>query len=193
MLIFMKDTNINQFTPFIYADGLGIMINNQYYPIFNLSSICNLGIRLSNLIPKVRYEGQRMDIEDDRGFDIYYANYIMHYDPSFIDMMTIMNQIYLTECAVVLIGEDEYKNYISDSLMKFIQQRYEYPIHVVETVDDLPSWFGDSYHFTSVLGLSHFDDDREKFFRMTVDKTQILEFYNRIMSEEGNNSNGPIV
>lgn len=193
MLIFMKDLNINQFTPFIYPDGLAIIINNQYYPIFNLSSIYNLGVRLSNLIPKVQYEGQRINIEDDREFDIYYANYIMSYNPAFIDLMSIMNQIYLTECVVVLIGEDEYKNYISDSLMKFIQQRYEYPIHIVETVDDLPSWFGDSYHFTSVLGLSHFDADREKFFRMTTDKSEILEFYNHIMAEEGNNSNGSTV
>lgn len=187
----MKDTNINQFTSSITPDGLGIMIHNQYHAIFNLSSIYNLGVSLSDLIPKVQYNGQRIDIKDDRGFDIYYANFIMSYQPAFIALMTIIDQIYLTNSAVVLIGDDEYKDYISDSLMKFIQQRYEYPIHIVETVEDIPDWPGDGYHFTSVLGLSHFDDDRERFFRMTANKEQIHELYQRILLEEGN-KNGSI-
>lgn len=182
MLIFLKDTNLRQFINLgmISPDSMNLIVGQNVCQIYNLSSIYNIGIRLSDLIPSVQFQGQRVDYMDDRGFDIYYANYILSHQPAFIAMMSIMYQVYLTSSAVVLIGNDEYKDYISDSLMKFIQQRYEYPIHIVEELDDIPEFFNDTYHFTSTFGLRNFDQDREQYLRLTISPQEIMSEYQRL-------------
>ena len=126
MIAFVDHTCINQevmtYTPF---------------KVYNMSSLLELGIRLNNLIPPIyNPDGSLMDFRDERQFDQWYANYLMSNNAAFVDMMSIVYDLYNGINVLVLIGHDDYKDIITESFIKFIQQRYGYNSNLLNDYND---------------------------------------------------------
>lgn len=129
--------------------------------IYNLSSMFDFGIPLPALIPP--YMNLTQEVKDDqRVFDEFYANYILTNDIAFYQMMNIMYSIYEdSELLVyILIGRDEYRDMITESLVKFIQQRYGYNCNIINEANDWP-YVADSS--INIYGLYNFDIDKERY------------------------------
>lgn len=129
--------------------------------IYNLSSMFNFGIPLPELIPP--FMNLTQDIRDDqRAFDEFYANYILTNDMPFYQMMNIMYSIYEDPelMVYILIGRDEYRDMISESLIKLIQQRYGYNCNIINEPTD---WLYAADSSMNIYGLYNFDKDKERY------------------------------
>lgn len=127
--------------------------------LFNLSSPIEEGIGLNNLIPPFH----PMDSKD---FDMFYANYIVINDLAFIDLMKIVYSLYEGKTVLILVGLNDYQVLITESLLKFIQQRYGINGNIINELEDL-RFVNDSD--LTVAGLYDLDQDKERFVHLTAD------------------------
>ena len=102
-----------------------------------------------------------MQLNDERMFDIAYANYLMSNEAAFTDIMKIMYNLY-QGYDVFCISDvaDEYNELFVESVLKFIQQRYGFNGQVLGDVEDF-AYTKDST-FT-LQGLYYLDLDKERF------------------------------
>lgn len=149
------------------------------YTIYNLSSVINRGVRLSALIPPTTLGVDCIDLDNEKTFDMMYARYLVENDGAFVQMFSIINNLYLGGSSIIVVGDSEYKNIITESLIKFIQQRYGIsPIRVINEVEDWFSYNDDSNF--NLVGVYNLDIDKERFTLLTTDFNALT----KIISEE---------
>lgn len=139
--------------------------------IYNISSFRE-GFNNLNLIPP------RMYYSEEKTFDIAYASYIMDNDSVFYDFMRIIFNLYMGKSVYLMVSESEFSYIVTESLCKFIQQRYGYNNNRVSEIDDLNYLQDSEFSFNGVFNL---DQDKEKFSYMLTNK--IIPLVNQKVSQ----------
>lgn len=155
MIIFTPIRNI----PIEVLEYKGIDINN--IKVYNLSSYHGDIETLNMLIPSAKYMSEE-SLEGDTSFpsfDIAYHKYILENDMAFIQFMQIILPVFLSPDSFVqiLISSSEFRDDITESLLKLIQQRYGYNAYIVNELEDL--LYVEESTF-SIPGLFAIDQDR---------------------------------
>ena len=105
-----------------YGNGNALPQND--FKLYNFNSIKEKGIRL-NLFPQ-----NSLGAIDEYDFDCRYANYIMTDDFAFMNMMSVVMDLYSGINVFILADEDDFYTYdgwnaiLVQSFMKLLQQRY---------------------------------------------------------------------
>jgi hypothetical protein len=150
----------------IFGDENIIKVRQNYDAIFNLSSLLEFGARLRNLAPPLHtiiLPGETLDFRDEKTFDLKYAQYLMNSDAAFYDLMRLVYSLYSNSSIFVIISRSEYADIITESLIKFIQQRYGYNSNFIQESEDLDYLVESSF---SVPGLYNLDIDKKRFVNM---------------------------
>lgn len=141
---------------------------------FNLSSYYNAQ-NLQCLVPNPEYIREDVLLGDatDPVFDIEYHNYILNNNEAFCQFMSIIIPVYTNpDCLVhIMIKQSNYRDVITESLCKFIQQRYGYNPCIVNSLDDfvyatesdfsIPGLFiidGDIAKWHSIVGVNEYEE-----------------------------------
>ena len=127
---------------------------------YNLSSYYNDAPTLSNLVPTPSnvpidvVQGDR----SDPSFDIAYHNYIINNPQAFAEFMNIIIPAFVSPETLVhiMIKNSDYRDVITESLAKLIQQRYGYNICIVNEIEDFI--YTEESDF-SIPGLYAYDND----------------------------------
>lgn len=129
---------------------------------YNLSSYYEDIPYLINLLPNTEYipvEVASGEV-DSPDFDIDYHNYIFDINKSqaFISFMQIIIPVYMHPDILVqiLIEESSYRDVITESLVKLIQQRYGYNSYIIHHVEDFETMREQEF---SIPGLFMMDQD----------------------------------
>lgn len=132
-------------------------VSNEKFLIYNLSSYTELYERIY-LLPQ---DDMSEYFNDEKTFDLLYADYILRDDFTFMELMKIMIPIYEGKDVLLLISE-QFEN-ITESLMKFINGRYGIIPYIVNEEEDLE--FLSESNFT-INGLYNLDIDKNRFSRI---------------------------
>ena len=135
-------------------------------PIFNFNGIVMIGKFVNNLMPlpnvmQLLRESNFGD-ENTRDFDIAYANQLLTYQPSFIDLMQIMGSLQFSDETFLLCDmvNTNMAN-ITESLTKFIYERYSINLFIVKDVMDIDELkFSD---FQTETGYNNYIQDMDRF------------------------------
>lgn len=107
---------------------------------YNLSSYFSDVQTLNMLIPSIEYLPEEIMEGDSNipAFDIAYGNYIISNNEAFIQLMNIIIPAYTSPDVLVqiLINKSEFRDAITESLIKLIQQRYGYNIYIINDIED---------------------------------------------------------
>lgn len=140
----------------------------EKFVILNLSSLAE-GYERVHLVPSIsaRYN-------DDKQFDIDYANYIFSNDLIFMEFMKIVYPLYIGADVFLLVSRNENTHdIITESLCKLIQQRYGYNYQLLNDKDDI-DYYDDSNF--NIYGIQTFDMDKERMTYLAVQQNpQLLE------------------
>lgn len=158
--------------------------------VFNLSSPILTGYRLSALLnyndpirmQVFNYDASgmppwaqtampypEMNEEDiSRRFDVYYAQTIQSDPEAFAQLFSIIYTLYNGADCYVLVGKDgQYKRMITDSIMKFIQQKYEIsPIAYIACLEDYLSY--DKNTNFGLNGIYNIDAEKDNYVMSVV-------------------------
>ena len=108
---------------------------------YNLTSYYNDCPTLNKLIPSVATMPEE-SIDGDApslpAFDIAYGQYIFGDNEAFMQLMNIIIPVYMNpDCLVqILISNSDFRDTITESLIKLIQQRYGYNVFIINTIED---------------------------------------------------------
>lgn len=132
--------------------------------VYNLSSYYSDIPTLNLLIPStlsVPEEILNGDC-DTPEFDISYHNYILNDNNAFMQFMNIIQPVYTNPDVLVqiLINKSEFRDVITESLIKLIQQRYGYNVYLINDIEDFI--YADEPSFT-IPGLFNMDIDLQKW------------------------------
>lgn len=128
--------------------------------ILNLSSLVE-GFPRVHLVPSIS-----ASYNNDKEFDIAYANYIFSNDPVFMEFMKIVYPLYDGLDVFLLVSRNENTHdIITESLCKLIQQRYGYNYQLLNNKDDI-DYYDDSNF--SIYGIQTFDMDKERLTYLAV-------------------------
>lgn len=136
-----------------------ILYENNNLVIFNISSLNEQFPRLY-LIPPME-----LGRNNDYQFDMNYANWIMYNDPVFIQLMSIMSNVYNGFDVFITISEEDWSEDMIDSLMKFIQERYGVVGAHVTSIEDY--YCISDVEFIEGMGLLNIQTDMERFGELT--------------------------
>ena len=132
MIIFTPIQNI----PIEYLEykGIGQVVK------YNLSSYYNDAPTLNELLPSSEYISQDV-LEGDCSipiFDIEYHKYIFDNNAAFMQFMSIMIPAYSFPDTLVhiMIKASPFRDVITESLLKLIQQRYGYNAYIINEIED---------------------------------------------------------
>ena len=128
--------------------------------IYNISSLLEGYPRLKLLPYNVMYS-------DDKEFDMAYAMYILNNDVVFYDMMRIIYNLFIGIDVYLLITIDQPSEIVTESLLKFIQQRYGYIGNRVNEPSDIQFIIDSDF---STLGIFNIDQDKERFYYMIANE-----------------------
>ena len=169
MIIFVEDTNLLELTALFNNETNSLDLNNKPNVVFNLSSTSNMGVRL-NIVPPYT-----IDVFDERQFDIIYANYLLSNNDAFISYMQTVYNSYLGFNVFILVGTDSFggRERITESFMKFLQQRYNIIPRYVQSINDIPDYYEEEPIY--VDGLFNLDQDKERFIYLTASVPQLEE------------------
>lgn len=135
--------------------------------VLNLNANVQCYTRL-NLMPPLGMNTSSME------FDTQYINLLLSDLNYFMQFMYIMNYL-KNGCDVVLLiyNEDTVFNAITETLVKFIQQRYGYNYQFLNDVEDFNQW--DQSSFTAP-GIIQFDQDylRYEEYLMRLDPNRFI-------------------
>lgn len=122
--------------------------------ILNLNSFKE-GFERLNLLPPFGLE------YGDKNFDLAYADYIINNDGPFIELMKIIMAIYSGKDVVILTNSNnDIYDFVSESLQKFIQQRYSL---ISYNVYDIEDWQYVEDTMFNIRGVYVLDMDKERF------------------------------
>lgn len=170
MIIFVEDTNLMELMPLFRQETNSFDLNNKPNVVYNLSSLSYMGVKLDYLTPPYNI---LTTVRADREFDIAYAQYILTNDAVFADMFKLIHANYLGYNVFVLVGGDEARQLITESLMKFINQRYTLIPRYFATIDDIPDYYDEDHIY--VDGIYNMDADRERYVYITTTIEQLEE------------------
>lgn len=105
-------------------------------------------------------------------FDLVYANYLMEYQPAFLEMFNIVLHLYRGNDVYLLITDQDWTENLVESLFKFIQQRYGYNGIRINTFEDYIYFNSLTFSFNTDYGLLNFRMDRDRF-TLGVEKMRI--------------------
>ena len=168
MIIFTPIQNI----PVEYLAYKGIRQVIKY----NLSSYYNDAPTLEGLIPLPGCVSQDVVFGDatDPAFDIEYHNYIINNPTSFLQFMSIIIPAYTSPDTMiqVMIRSSNYRDVITESLLKLIQQRYGYNACIVNELDDFMYTTESDF---SIPGLFTLDQDLARWRTMVPCEEELYE------------------
>ena len=94
-------------------------------------------------------------------FDIKYAEYILSIPRAFNELMKIMYSLYYANDVYLLVTKDGgYFDILTESLLKFIQQRYGYDSYILNEPNDIQ--YAEKGEF-NIYGLFNFDADNKRY------------------------------
>ena len=136
--------------------------------ILNLSSLIE-GFPRVHLVPSVTTQ-----YNNDKEFDIAYANYIFSNDNIFMEFMKIVYPLYCGQDVFLLVSRSENTHdIITESLCKLIQQRYGYNYQLLNNKDDIDYYDESGF---SILGIQALDIDKERMTYIAVNQNpELLE------------------
>lgn len=128
---------------------------------YNLSSYNTFTQQLPLLIPDINAMGGVIS-DEEKEFDIRYASYVMNSDGAFMELMQIMAPLYEDSATVVFISiaSTQYRDIVTESLIKFIQQRYGYNCNIVMCAEDAMAINDNTF---SIIGLYTMDKDMMRY------------------------------
>jgi len=126
---------------------------SPHIKIYNVSSLLEGYVKLNILPYSVRYS-------DEKEFDLEYALYILENDNVFFDMMKIIYNLYIGNDVYLLVTIDQFSEIVTESLLKFIQQRYGYIGNRVNEPEDFETLVDGEFTLFGVFNLDH---DKERF------------------------------
>ncbi len=137
----------------IVGDHKCVGVLSPHIKVYNLSSLLE-GYPKLNILPySVRYS-------DEKEFDLDYALYILNHDNVFFDMMRIIYNLYIGNDVYLLVTIDQFSEIVTESLLKFIQQRYGYIGNRVNEPEDLMTLVPGDF---TLFGVFNLDQDKERF------------------------------
>ena len=112
---------------------------NKEYVIMNLSSGYSGFIDVTSLITRfMQYMSDKPNIIINTvQFDMEYAMAIQSDQLMYESLMKMVINSYEGKVVIVLVGRDEYRDSIMESIIKFIQERYGHIPWIVEDFDDI--------------------------------------------------------
>lgn len=132
----------------------------EKFVILNLSSLAE-GFMRVHLVPSIQTQ-----YNNEKEFDLAYANYIFSNDVTFMELMKIIYPLYMGYDVFLLVSRNEdTHDVVTESLCKLIQQRYGYNYQLLNNVDDINYYDESSF---SINGLRILDEDKEKFSYISV-------------------------
>lgn len=133
-------------------------IPEEGYVVYNISSLVE-GYERINILPPLQIF--QMCGNDEKLFDIKYAEYIMSNPNVFNELMKIMYSLYYGKDVYLLVTRDGgYFDILTESLLKFIQQRYGYDSYILNDPEDI--LYADKGEF-NIYGLFNFDQDNKRY------------------------------
>lgn len=133
---------------------------------FNMSSMYEGIETVSNLIPSYDIINNPA-LHDYNGinFDAFYCSHVIENDAAFIDLMKIMIPANLNpDCLIhIMIKQSEFRDVVTETLIKLIQQRYGYNCYIVNEIEDFI--YTDESDF-SIPGLFVFEQDRGRWLML---------------------------
>ena len=131
---------------------------------YNLSSYYSDVPTMNALIPNIQHMSEEL-LQGDcviPQFDIEFGNYIINTNEAFLQFMNIVIPAYMNPDMLVqiLIGHSDFRDAITESLIKLIQQRYGYNSYIVNDIEDFLCV--DESDF-SIPGLFAIDEDINKW------------------------------
>lgn len=126
---------------------------------------------LNEKYPKLDiYPPRELPGRSEYEFDMAYAQYIMSNDMVFFDFMQIPYNLYLGKDVFILIDDDARYEFLNESLLKFIQQRYGYNANYITCAEDFiyaePGTF-------SEIGMANLIYDKERLSYI-AEKSRLL-------------------
>lgn len=143
---------------------------------YNLSSYYSDVPTLEGLLPLPGCISQEVILGDatDPAFDVEYHNYIINNPVSFLQFMSIIIPAYTSPDTMVqiMIRSSNYRDVITESLLKLIQQRYGYNACIVNEIDDFV--YATESDF-SIPGLFNLDQDLARWRTMVPCEEEFYE------------------
>lgn len=140
--------------------------NKDKFLILNLSSLAE-GFQRVHLVPSVTAA-----YNNDKEFDIAYANYIFSNDNVFMEFMKIIYPLYFGHDVFLLVSRNENSHdIITESLCKLIQQRYGYNYQLLNNKDDIDYYDDSDFSF---YGIQTLDIDKERMTYLAVQQNPEL-------------------
>lgn len=152
----------------LVGDYRSLPYAKEKFVILNLSSLVE-GFPRVHLVPSVT-----ATYDNDKQFDIDYANYIFSNDSVFMEFMKIIYPLYMGQDVFLLVSRSENTHdIITESLCKLIQQRYGYNYQLLNNASDIDYYDDSDFSF---YGLRTLDIDKERMTNLAVRANpQILE------------------
>lgn len=190
MIVFSQSSYIN--------DCINILNLKNNLVIFNLSSfITGQGIEnITELLLSSNYILPQESVYIGNGFthnpiniteyinsvkfDMDYYNFIINNPRLFIYLMKIMINCYEGTNVLILIERDEYRDAITESLIKLIQSRYGYNCWLINEVEDLYSIRESKFN---PLGLMQLDEDRARYMALLVNDSSNTPLIGEVPSD----------
>lgn len=143
---------------------------------FNLSSYFNDYPTLNLLVPSPQFISEDLLNGDctTPEFDMSYHNFILNNDEAFLQFMNIMIPVFSNPDVLVqiLINVSNFRDVITESLIKFIQQRYGYNSYLVYNLDDFVCVEESDM---SVPGLFAMDQDLQRWQMMIGSESNLYQ------------------
>ena len=152
----------------LIGDYRSLPYAKEKFVVLNLSSLVE-GFPRVHLVPSVT-----ATYDDDKQFDLAYANYIFSNDSVFMEFMKIIYPLYTGLDVFLLVSRNENTHdIITESLCKLIQQRYGYNYQLINNTDDINYYDESDFSF---YGLQALDIDKERMTNLAVRANpQLLE------------------
>lgn len=125
--------------------------------IYNLSSLLE-GCPRVDILPSVT----QINYMNERDFDIHYSNYLLGNDAIFYELFSkIIFPLYNGMDIYLIVSRNIFYDQITESLFKFIQQRYQYPSILISEPDDV-NYINPDVGF-GINGVYNLDIDKNRF------------------------------
>ena len=153
--------------------------------IYNYSSLKEGLYRLNLMPPMFDWSGCT-----EHDFDVWYANWLLTDPAAFYDLMRVMYDIYSGIDVYLCVSDVPELQWINESFMKFLQQRYGINCFIINEPEDFlyAKDYGSGF---SIEGLGNFDIDKERMAEIAMMNTmndKSNHAYDFIMGEDEDES-----
>ena len=140
--------------------------NIDKFVVLNVSSLAE-GFERVHLVPSIPTM-----YNNDKEFDLAYANYIFSNDYVFMEFMKIIYPLYLgMDVFLIVTRNEDTHDIVTESLCKLIQQRYGYNYQLLNIKEDIDYY--DESNF-SLTGIQTLDMDKERMTYIAVNQNPAI-------------------